>query len=81
MKVLVAKNGKVIPGQEALFKKLVLQNSKELIEIDAWLRQNIRSYADEMTRNPILDWQKESEEELFSAADRFGTGEIYYYYA
>lgn len=78
MKTLVAKDGRIIPGQEVLFKKLVLQNAKELIEVDAWLRKNIPSYAEEMTRNPILDWQKESEIELFSSAERFGTGEIFY---
>ena len=79
MRVLVAKDRQVIPGQEALFKKLVLKNAKELVEIDAWLRENIPSYAEEVMRNPVSDWQKESEEELFDAAERLGTGGLVYY--
>jgi hypothetical protein len=78
MRVLVAKDRQIIPGQEKLFQRLVLKNAQELTEIDAWLRENIPSYAEEMANNPILDWQKESESDLFDSSEKYGTGEVFY---
>ena len=78
MRILVAKDRKIVPGQEERFLKLVAKNAKELMQMDAWLRENMPIYADEMACNPVLSWLEESEEELYHMAEHFGTGEVFY---
>ena len=77
MRVLVAKDRKVIPGQEDNFKKVVAKCKQELMDADVWLRENIPSYSEEIDRVPP-DWDKEAVEELFSFAADIGDGTIYW---
>jgi hypothetical protein len=76
-RVIVAINGQVIAGREALFTKVVEQNKQQLLETDAWLRANVPTYAEEIDRDPP-DWDKEAMSELLDAAERLGDGNIYY---
>ena len=77
MRTLVVKDGKVLPGMEDLFQKLVEKNKQELMEADEWLRDNIDSYREEVERLPP-DWDTEAAQELLDSSIRFGDGNIYY---
>lgn len=74
--VLVAKDGKVIPGQEKLWNEYVLKEVKKIIkkinleEINPEFRIDVKNKTPEQ-------WFKDAEKSIHQASYRLGVGEVW----
>ena len=80
MRVMIVKNGKVIPGREELWNKLLEKEAVELKKIWAGMAEDPEMLPDVkavMQKFTDEDWKRDAIQSLVGASYRFGVGEIW----